>query len=380
MIHVVADTTVYRADPKREKAAFRALSRLAQAGYLTLHIPEIVRREFVSQQQSQYAEHLEALRSGLHSMGRRALPEAAASVLGAVTDQLASLSSDLAAFAGDEFAKWATEVSGVVHPIRESHGVRVVEAYFSGALPFREPKRKDDFPDAFLWQTICDLAESYNPLYVVSADNGILNAAKSMGDLVPFGSLEEFVASGPVQALLSAHFASANVKALLVLLPKHLDLISSAIESTLVDELAGRTVESDEIPDDNSEATISGVGSPVDLDLDIAAAVDHGEGSFVVPFSLRIECLLDYAIFKGDLYTLAEDKFDRISTSELNRHYYSAEEYYELRVEGALSFEVDPEALKSSDLSEGDLLGILEDATISVDSIADVQVADDHGE
>jgi hypothetical protein len=376
MIHVVADTTAYRADPKRDKAAFRAIARLAHAGYLVLHIPDIVRREFVSQQRQQYSKHIQALRAELHDFGRRSLPTAVADYVGGVLGRLAPLDVDLRAFAEDEFAEWASAMSAVIHPIGQSHGGRVVEAYFAGALPFREPKHRDDFPDAFLWQVIIDLAEQHNPLYVVSSDKGIFNAAQGVEGVTPFDSLEDFVASEPFQALLKAHFASANIKALLALLPEHLDFVSAALANELVDELAGRTVRSDEIPDDNSEAIISMVGNPEDLDLDIAAAVDHGDGLFVVPFSLRTECLLDYAIFKGDFYTLPDEKSDRISTSELNEHYYSAEEYYTLRVDGLLSFEVGAEALRSTDLSEDDLVGILEDATITVDSIEDIEVVD----
>ena len=227
-----------------------------------------------------------------------------------------------------------------------------------------------------MWQAILDLTESYNPLYVVLSDKGIFKAAQGVEGVTPFASLEEFVASEPFQALLKVHFASANLKALSALLPKHLDLVSSAVANELVDELAGRTVRSADIPDDNSEAIVSMVGGPVDLDLDIVVAVDHGNGLFVVPFSLRTECLLDYAIFKGDFYTLPEEKSNRISTSEHNETDDSAEEYYDLRVEGLLSFEVDAEALKSTDLSEDDLLGILQDATISVDSIEDIEVVD----
>lgn len=380
MIHVVADTTVYRADPKREKAAFRALTRLATGRYLTLHIPEIVRREFISQQQEQLSRHIQELRGELHNLSRRPLSQSAADFVETTTKKLTSLSADLAAFTEDEFTQWATNMSAVIHPIRESHGLRVVDAYFAGTPPFREPKRRADFPDAFLWEAIRDLAEFHTPLCVVSSDKGILNAARGVDGVIVYETLDDFVASEPFQALLRKHFASTNFKALLALLPKHLDLVSSAIANELVDELAGQTVRSDEIPDDNSQAIISMVDEPTDLAIDIDAAVDHGDGLFVVPFSLRTECLLDYAIFKADFYTLPDEKSDRISTSELNKHYYAAQEYYNLRVEGLLSVEVDAEALRSSDLSEDDLLAILGDADISIDSIEHIEVVAEYGD
>lgn len=374
MMHVVADTTVYRADSRREKAAFRALSRLACAGHLMLHIPEIVRREFISQERDQYSTNVQALLTEFHHLAKRSLPGAVAEFVAGSIRELASLSADLGNFSEAEFGKWAEQLSATIHPIVESHGARVVEAYFAGTPPFRDPKRRDDFPDAFLWQAVLDLAASHTPLFVISSDKGILKAARGTHDVIPFASLEEFVASEPFQAVLKAHFASTNFKALVTLLPQHLDLISSAIANELVDKLAGQAVRSDQIPDDNSEAMISMVGEPVNLDLEISAAVDHGGALFVVPFSLETECLLDYAIFKADFYALPEDKADSIGTTDLNNHYYSAQENYQIRVRGLLSIEVDAEILKGSDLTEDDLSGILEDATISIDSIEDIEV------
>jgi len=249
-----------------------------------------------------------------------------------------------------------------------------MDAYFAGTAPFRQAKRREDFPDAFVWQTILDLAEVHNPLYVVSADKGVLAAAREIKNAVVHESLENFVASEPFQTVLRRHFASTNFKAILELLPGHLEGVASVFANELVDALVGQTVRSRNIPGETSEAMISGVGNPTDLVLNLNAAVDHGDGLVVIPFSLQTECLLDYAIFKADFYTLPEEKSDRISTSELNRHYYSAEEEYALRVEGRLSVEVDADSLKESDLSKDDLLSILDDGEIKIDAIELIEV------
>jgi len=376
MIHIVADTTVYRADPKRGKAAFRALTRLAAGRHLTLHIPEIVRREFISQQQEQYSKHIKTLSALMHHLNRLLLPGLVDDFVQATTDRLTSMDSVLQTFCEEEFNDWASKVSAELHPIQESHGAKIVEAYFTGMPPFREAKRREDFPDAFLWQVICDLAEVYESLHIVSADKGIIDAARSLDGVISFESLEDFVASELVQDLLKQHFASTNFEALVASLPKHLTLVSSAIENELVNHLAGRTVVSEQIPEDNSEAVISMVGGPTNLDLDIDAVVDHGDGLLVMPVSLWTECLLDYAIFKADYYTLPDEQLKDIGISELNDHYFEAEENYILHVEVSLSIEVDAEALKSSDLSEDGLLEVLEQAAISIDSIGDIEVAE----
>lgn len=58
--------------------------------------------------------------------------------------------------------------------------------------------------------------------------------------------------------------------------------------------MAGKVVHSNTIPDDNREAIIVMVNVPMELELDVSGAVDHGAGLFVVPFYLRAQSLLGY--------------------------------------------------------------------------------------
>lgn len=57
MIHVLLDTSIYRSDPPRRRAAFQTLAALCEAGDITLHVASIVKREFVSH----FANKAEAL-------------------------------------------------------------------------------------------------------------------------------------------------------------------------------------------------------------------------------------------------------------------------------------------------------------------------------
>jgi hypothetical protein len=57
MIYVLLDTSIYRSDPPRRRAAFQTLTALCEAGEITLHVPSIVKREFVSH----FANKAEAL-------------------------------------------------------------------------------------------------------------------------------------------------------------------------------------------------------------------------------------------------------------------------------------------------------------------------------
>lgn len=61
MLHVVLDTSVYRANPRRNSPPFRALTRLAHAGKVQIHLPDLVKREFLSQQYERVAAELKDL-------------------------------------------------------------------------------------------------------------------------------------------------------------------------------------------------------------------------------------------------------------------------------------------------------------------------------
>jgi rRNA-processing protein FCF1 len=63
MIQVVLDTSIYRMDPKRNKAAFRAFTRLCTASKVQLHIPYFVKHEFLSQQRSALENALTAIQT-----------------------------------------------------------------------------------------------------------------------------------------------------------------------------------------------------------------------------------------------------------------------------------------------------------------------------
>ena len=156
MIHLVIDTTAFRNDPARKKAAFRSLKRLAEAGEIRLHVPHVVMEEFLSQQTEQYVAGLSEIKTLVVKFKKKHMPDMTREVLENTDQQLSRLKEELVAFARIDFDQWVREVRAEVHGIRESHGKRVIAAYFSGASPFREKKRREDIPDAFIWQVVLD--------------------------------------------------------------------------------------------------------------------------------------------------------------------------------------------------------------------------------
>ena len=374
MIHLVIDTTAFRNDPARKKAAFRSLKRLAEAGEIRLHVPRVVIEEFLSQQIEQYVAGLSEIRTLVVKFKKKHAPDVVREVLDNTDQQLSRLKEELVAFARTDFDQWVREAGAEVHGIAESHGKRVMDAYFSGAMPFREKKRREDIPDAFIWQVVLDLVESRGEVHVVSKDGTIKTASEAHASIVWFGTVEEFIASDTCQTPLRKNLANANFQRLLSVYPQLLDEIRSAVDSQAVDVLDGKTVTGHEIPDDNNEATITSIGKSQNIEINARDAEYFGDGLFVIPVTFTNECLLNYAVFKSDFYCLPEDKIEQVSVSELNDHYYDAEEYYVLSVTASVVVNLESTEIESEDIGNDRLAELAEEADISLDSVGEIEV------
>ena len=219
-----------------------------------------------------------------------------------------------------------------------------------------------------------DLVESFGEVHVVSGDGAIRTASEAHASIVCFGTVDEFIASDTCQTPSRKNLAKANFQRIVSNYPRLLDEIRSAIDPKAVDVLAGKTVTGHEIPDDNNEATITSIGEPQDIEIDVGDAEYFGEGLFVVPVTFTDECLLSYAIFKSDFYCLPEDKIEQISVSELNDHYYDAEEYYVLSVSASVAVNLKSTEVESEDIGNERLAELAEKAEISLDSVEEIQV------
>ena len=70
MMHVVIDTSVYRTDPKRSRAGFHAITRLAVARQIRIHLPYYVRQEVLTQQAERLSKEFNKAIKSLESVKR----------------------------------------------------------------------------------------------------------------------------------------------------------------------------------------------------------------------------------------------------------------------------------------------------------------------
>jgi hypothetical protein len=52
-----------------------------------------------------------------------------------------------------------------------------MEDYFGGAGPFTSTKNRNDIPDSFIWQAVCDLADNKERVHFIANDGELFKAA-----------------------------------------------------------------------------------------------------------------------------------------------------------------------------------------------------------
>lgn len=368
-MHVLIDSSIYRIDPKRNSAGFRAITRLAAAAHISIHVPHYVYKEFVTQQEDQLKNAIEKIRHGATTLTRLTDHQEIMSTAEAILGKAEALQTNLAAHAAEPFSTWIANAHAILHPVQQDHAQRVTDAYFGGTAPFSARKNRNDIPDAFIYETIKDLLAAHHELHVIIGDANFRKACAELPNVHAYATLDEFIANPACQNLLTEANASVNIDRIKALLPKETDTIKRALATDIIDELYGTTVRDDGIPDDNNEGRVQLVGEPRDTAFRFGDVEYYGDGTLAIPFVTRIECELGYFIFKSDYYVIDDDRAENISIKDWNDHYFAASETYDLNVEGRLMIEFPIEELQRDDLDDESLraLVIYSDTTVEIE-------------
>jgi hypothetical protein len=379
MIHLVIDTSIYRTDPRRIKAGFKAIERMAVAGLIKLHIPCVVLKEFLTQQTTETAKHLKSINDGLDALGSMPCNAGINAALEQVRQKAETLAKTLEDFPEAEFKEWATRLSATIHPIAPGHGSAVMEAYFAGGSPFKGVKNRNDIPDSFIWQVILDIKRLVGELTVLVADKRFNKSVEDEVGMYVYQSIDLFIASPAFQAMVKRESTERVISYLSALITKRPDRLKQFLEEEIEGQLQEKMVSGPSVPEDNNEAMITVVEDVDDIDFDLGKIWYFGDGVFTVPFTLRAGCLLDYRIFIADYYALPDDKSERIYVGEWNDHYYDAEERYEVQVEGTLAIKFGAN-VEMPEISKDDVARLLEDAEITIDNIEELSIVEGEGD
>lgn len=379
MIHVVIDTSIYRADPKREKAAFRVLAKLATNGFIRVHIPHVVEREFSTQQLSSL--------EGAFGEAKKSVSSIRKKVSELLTPELIGIDKIIEAFRAKAEAEitgslsnWAAEIGAEAHHTQPHHGKLVLDAYFSGSAPFSQPKERKDFPDAFIYESMRDVLKLYGAIHAVSSDKNLRNACGELGGVTSHESLEDFLKSGP--CVEAAHHLDHLEK--LNLFRLHIDAYASDfvghINRFLLDYLPYRQFEDPHFKSDNQSGAVEMMEEPEDIEIEEGKIEILGVDTLLVPFSCRLGALVYYSIFAADYWGMSDNETVGISVHENENssdHYLEASEEVTLEIHGVFSVSFEFELGKAINDPETDFAMYLEEADVTLEDVQSIQVVEE---
>ncbi len=376
MIDLVVDTSIYRADPKREKAAFRVLTKLATNGFVRVHIPYVVEREFSTQQLSSLESTFGEARKFVAS-ARKKVSESIAQEVNEIDKLIEIFRAKAEEDVATSLLRWTADIKAEIHATQPHHGELVLNSYFSGDAPFSQPKERKDFPDAFIYESIRDLAILKGSLHVVSADENLRNACSKVKGVTAYGALEDFLKSEP--CVDAAHHLDhlEKLNQFRVNIESYEPAFLKHINRLLLDYLPYKQFEDPYFKSDDNSGAVEMMEESEEIEIDESKIEILGVDTLLVPFSCRLGALIYYSIFAADYWAMADNESLGISVYQSENssdHYLEASEGVTLEIHGVFSVSFEFDVGEAINDPETDFVSYLEDADVTLEDVTSIQV------
>lgn len=371
--NVVIDSSIYRRNPSRDDLAFDALRTLCKVDALKLHIPYIVLKEFQTQQKDVHAKDIASAQKGLEGIIRkRQLQEGSGLQVEELLTSLQTVGETVLADVQNSMLLWAAELKADVHDLTLEDAKCALEAYFVGAAPLKEPKNREDIPDAFIFQELIALSKKPTSLVFIVDDGKLAAAAKNLENTQVFDKLLTFIESAPIQSEIKKLDAKAlfeQARDQLRQLEDDQGVLAEFVRSNAGEKLPWKQFTDQSIPDDNHEAMISMFGEVGEIEFDFDKMAEFGGGVLGLPFSFECDVSIIFYVFKSDYYVNDSSTY---SISDHNDHYFEAEAETVVRATGMLRIQLPSEYDKEKNLADME-----EDIELSVDEVDNISLVDD---
>lgn len=340
---VFFDTSIWRGK-SRHSTAIKSVQRLCKAKKIKMLLPYIVENEFKTQmieaEVKEVARHNEAIENRISTAEGKILKilkaqrKATANNYNKIVESVVSIA--------DTYLKtFNVERLGLTLEQAE----RAFSSYFDGDLPFSSKKCRKDIPDSFIFESLIEYSRNspVTQMYLVVHDDGLRRALEQseVEAFHVFKTVDQLIKHEDFQHIFANEFVHKHMKAIKRTLnsKKNKEKLAEFVEGQLynVSFLGPFTTEVEGA--ENKEAIGTSISSIENdsIEFDLEDITDYGGGEVVIPFSVEAEILADYYIYKPDFWGM----IDPPSYSEHNDHYVEVEDYFEVRLDGLLTLDID---------------------------------------
>lgn len=204
MIDIVLDTNILHQEGLFSRN-MQLLGRLAQSEQISIHVPELVKREYLSKRIAETSEKIQSMQTGLTDISKKLdRDNAIYSLINNTHSELERIASSISVAIENDFEKW--QVVNMVEVLQVDPGKvgDVFNDYFNGGGVFRKPKSREDLPDAFINVCVQSLLAEKGKIDVVIKDGAFQKHLETVANIAVFETLGEFLETSKVSALFAA--------------------------------------------------------------------------------------------------------------------------------------------------------------------------------
>jgi rRNA-processing protein FCF1 len=187
MLNVLLDTNILHEEGLNSTRVQR-IQRLIKSNDLKLIVPEMVVNEFKSKRIEQANSNLDKIQSALDNLQRKNITSKDSRSIKQAVNYISSSINQ----SNDQVDKWMEENNVDIYKISNTSIEDIFVSYFAGTGAFRHEKKREDIPDAVIYDGIVNISKD-TKISVVVKDGALLNAISELDNVESFSSLSQLL-------------------------------------------------------------------------------------------------------------------------------------------------------------------------------------------
>lgn len=232
MYNVILDSNILHEEGFHSND-MRMLKGLIDDNLVAVHLPELVCREFLTHRSYKIIDALDRARKEINSVERdvKQISSTISESINTLKDCIQSETESIEGLVEGSFNEWLKEYSVRVIELDVNTTPGVFDDYFKGLGAFRDKKKRDDIPDAFINKAISSLIDTVGDVTVIIKDReftrhlrGNPNVAvlNNLRDLFNYDGLGKSLANAEVRSFIASTEFSHAIEEYLEMQPQGL--------------------------------------------------------------------------------------------------------------------------------------------------------------
>lgn len=204
MINIVLDTNILHQEGLFSRN-MQLLGRLSGAEKISIYVPELVKREYISKRIADSSEKFQSMQAGLTDMVKKLdRGNAIYTEINNMHATLVGIAKSISTAIENDFEGWQGTNNVTMLNVDPAKVDGVFNDYFGGLGVFRKSKSREDLPDAFINACVQTLLSEKGTLDVIMKDGTFRKHLDTIAGITVFETLAEFLEAPKIAALFAA--------------------------------------------------------------------------------------------------------------------------------------------------------------------------------